>query len=140
MGNSNKEKAKQLGMAYGTASGRLKKMLLYDLVSKTDKIICFRCGKKIDSIDNFSVEHKVPWLHSDNPLELFFDLENIAFSHSICNIRAARREKSEHPSARHYRLGCRCSKCVKYEKQRKKDMRSRGVNVRGKYTYQKKKK
>ena len=41
-----------------------------------------------------SIEHKIPWLDSDNPKELFFNLEkNIAFSHLSCNISAARQNR-----------------------------------------------
>lgn len=35
------------------------------------------------TIDTFSIEHKEPWLH--NSPELFWDLENITYSHKKCN-------------------------------------------------------
>jgi len=41
----------------------------------------------IDSVEELSIEHKIPWLN--NSSELFWDLDNIAFSHLICNTRAA---------------------------------------------------
>lgn len=41
--------------------------------------------------DTFSIEHKVPWLHSENPLELYFSLDNISFSHYLCNVKAGRK-------------------------------------------------
>ena len=41
--------------------------------------------------DNFSVEHVTPWLDSEDPVGLFFDLKNISFSHRNCNSSAARR-------------------------------------------------
>jgi hypothetical protein len=37
--------------------------------------------------ETFSVEHKVAWLNSEDPLRFFFDLENIDYSHISCNIR-----------------------------------------------------
>ncbi|KKL25623.1 hypothetical protein LCGC14_2403400, partial [marine sediment metagenome] len=37
----------------------------------------------IDNIDDFTIEHKIPWL--DNDSDLFWDLDNIAFSHNRCN-------------------------------------------------------
>lgn len=40
--------------------------------------------------DNFSIEHKIPWLDSDDPVDLFFNLENIDFSHLLCNSAAKR--------------------------------------------------
>ena len=33
----------------------------------------------------------MPWLDSSTPLETFFDLDNITFSHNSCNISAARK-------------------------------------------------
>jgi hypothetical protein len=35
--------------------------------------------------ETLSIDHVIPWLHSDNPIELFFDLKNIKFSHKKCN-------------------------------------------------------
>ena len=80
----------QLNMNLSTASSRLKKLILFDLVQKTGQDKCFRCGELILSADELSIEHKNPWLHSDEPEELFFDLNNIAFSHLDCNCRARR--------------------------------------------------
>jgi hypothetical protein len=41
--------------------------------------------------EDFSIDHKTPWLDTDSPVDLFFDLENIAYSHKGCNARAASR-------------------------------------------------
>lgn len=90
----NKVKSEQLGMSFSTASNRLRKMVMFQLVQQCGRNNCHRCGEKIDDIDNFSIEHMEEWLHSENPKELFFDLNNIAFSHHTCNTRA-RRRKSE---------------------------------------------
>ena len=51
---------------------------------------CYQCGNTIDKVEELSIEHKTPWLDSDTPKELFFNLENIAFSHLSCNCRARR--------------------------------------------------
>lgn len=51
---------------------------------------CFQCGGPLVR-ENFSLEHKEPWLDADDPVSKYFDLENIAFSHHACNVRAARR-------------------------------------------------
>lgn len=83
------KKQQQLGMNPSTASGRLVKDVLYSLVVKTDQNNCFHCGFPM-SRETFSIEHKVPWLDSEDPLRLFFDLENISFSHQACNSSAAR--------------------------------------------------
>ncbi len=84
--NANRKKTEQLGMSIGTASNRLRKKILFDLVQKTNLDICFRCDERITDISNLTIEHKIRWLDSKNPVELFFDLNNIAFSHSKCNI------------------------------------------------------
>lgn len=93
MSKSNAKKSEQLGMSFGTASNRLKKMILFALVkSRSGLDRCYRCGESIESVEELSIEHKEPWLDSDNPKELFFDLQNIAFSHLSCNVKVARRK------------------------------------------------
>lgn len=87
----NKIKSEELGMSFSTANGRLRKMIMFQLAQQCKRDNCYRCGKKIDNVDNFSIEHMKEWLHSDNPKELFFDLNNIAFSHHSCNVGARRR-------------------------------------------------
>ncbi len=84
--NANERKDNQLGISHGTAANKLRKLLLFKYVTLCNDNKCFRCGKIIDNIDNFSIEHKEPWLDSKNPAKLFFDLNNIAFSHVKCNI------------------------------------------------------
>ncbi len=79
-------RAKQLGMPSGRAEYRLKKMILFHLATKLGLDACFRCGEKIENIDDFTVDHKENWLYGD--VKLFWDLENIAFSHKKCNFRA----------------------------------------------------
>ena len=88
------KKSKQLGMPFGTASARLRKSILFDLLKRLSINICHQCGKEITSERELSIEHKEPWLDSENPRKLFFSLENIAFSHLSCNC-AARRETPE---------------------------------------------
>lgn len=84
MSNNNKKKAEQLGMPLGTASGRLKKQLLFKYVQLAGDDHCYACSDRIESVDDFTVEHIIPWLDSDP--ELFWDLDNVAFSHKACNI------------------------------------------------------
>lgn len=83
------KKHSQLGMNPSTASGRLLKDLLFKF-AKDAGHVCHQCGKELDR-ESFSIEHKTPWLDSEDPQKLFFDLDNIAFSHKSCNIAAARR-------------------------------------------------
>jgi glutamyl/glutaminyl-tRNA synthetase len=86
--NSNKIKADLLGMPAGTASARLKKMILFKLVKGADLDTCYRCGYKIEDIDELSIEHMISWQLSENPVETFFDLDNVSFSHLNCNVSA----------------------------------------------------
>ena len=85
----NRKRLQQLGMDYATASNKLFKDVLFSFVQQSG-FRCFHCGGEL-SRSTFSIEHKVPWLDSHSPAELFFDLENISFSHRSCNIAAARR-------------------------------------------------
>lgn len=84
-----KKCSEQLGMNYSTATSRLKKNILFNLLVTYDLNICFHCQKRIELVEELSVEHKVPWL--DNSSELFWDLENIGFSHLSCNCRAGKK-------------------------------------------------
>lgn len=86
----NEKKNQQLGMSYGKASHQLRKFILFDLLCSLNKNVCYQCGKKILHVNQLSIEHKIPWLDSQNPVELFFDLNNIAFSHLSCNSQASR--------------------------------------------------
>ncbi len=88
---SNKKKDLQLGMSHSTASNQLRKIVLFNLLVKHKENNCYRCTKPIEEIEQLSIEHKTPWLDSKNPVKLFFDLENIAFSHLNCNISEARK-------------------------------------------------
>lgn len=112
MTNGNKKKNEQLGMPAGTATARLKKLLMFSLVKECNKDICYRCGKKIEDVDNFSIEHKTPWLNAENPVATFFDLDNIAYSHLNCNISAASKdiENIKKVCQESYKRGARHSK------------------------------
>lgn len=113
MNNSNTKKADQLGMPHGTASNRLRKMLLFSLLKELGRNVCYQCEHTIETVEELSIEHKKPWLDSDSPIDLFFNLENIGYSHLSCNSGAARyTEKNSHPSLNSYNKGCRCHECV----------------------------
>ena len=85
------KKFDQLKMPIGTASARLKKNILFYLLFKHNENVCYQCNEKINTSEELSVEHKIPWIDSDDPIDLFFDINNIAFSHLKCNIGSARR-------------------------------------------------
>ncbi|XAI97427.1 hypothetical protein [Leptolyngbya phage Lbo-JY46] len=130
MKNSNNKKADQLGMPIGTASGKLRKSIIFNLIKKLNEHYCFQCGAEIESENELSIEHKTPYLDSKNPKELFFDLNNIAFSHLDCNIKAARKTRTlTHPSQESYKRGCRCNDCKEIQKLRRRDQRKRGIKT-----------
>lgn len=81
--SSNEKKAATLGMPHGTATGRLKKNILFHLLKKHGENVCFKCSEVIDKVEDLSIEHKKPW--EGISAELFWDIENIAFSHLHCN-------------------------------------------------------
>lgn len=112
MDKRNLKKNKQLEMNASTASHRLRRNIMYHLAKKLGEHYCYQCGAEIESVEDFTVEHKVPWIDSPNPRELFFSMDNIAFSHYSCNIGAARRILSICPSLASYKKGCRCLECV----------------------------
>ena len=82
-----KRKTKFLGENHNTAVLRLKKNLLFKYVSQSKDSDCYRCGEPL-TLDDFTVDHKEPWMYES--VELFWDLDNVAFAHSKCNTKAAR--------------------------------------------------
>jgi hypothetical protein len=70
-------------MPHGTAANRLRKIILFHLLSKHNENICFRCREPIKDAEELSIEHKKSWQIGGS--HLFWDIENIAFSHLKCN-------------------------------------------------------
>ena len=119
MTSTNRRRTIQLGMPHGTAAHRLRKMIMFQMIQKAGLDICFQCGKKIETIDELSVEHKIAWLDKENAKELFFDLDNIAFSHLRCNTsvrRSAPKGIMKHPSHNAYSRGCKCPECKEFKR------------------------
>lgn len=81
--NRAQRRSEQLGMPYGTANNRLRKNILFQYVVKAGDNFCFKCGSEIKTVEELSIEHKLPWEGRDT--ELFWDIDNIAFSHLACN-------------------------------------------------------
>ena len=128
---NDKKKLIQLGMPHGTAVHKLRKSVIFMLLKKLNANFCHQCSAEIESEDELSIEHKTPWLDSDNPVKNFFDLDNIAFSHLSCNVAAARRKQPQHPSRTSYKNGCRCKDCInanaEYSKNWMRQKRNIGV-------------
>jgi hypothetical protein len=79
-----------------SASHRLARMWLFKLLQDAGQDVCFRCGKRIETLTEFTTDHKQPWLHA-SPV-LFWDLTNLAASHRRCNSGARRSgQKKKYP-------------------------------------------
>jgi len=89
-----KKKSDLLGMPVGTAAHRLRKNIMFTMAQKLGEDLCFRCGCQIETVEEFSVEHKESWQNSADPIAAFFDLENISFSHHSCNSGAGVRHRT----------------------------------------------
>jgi hypothetical protein len=83
------EEKHQLGMDKGTAGGRLRKLLLFEFARRLGLLTCIRCRKPIELVNDFTTDHIKPWFHIDP--SLFWDLNNVGFSHDSCNKRAGRK-------------------------------------------------
>ena len=93
MSNISKRRAAQLGMPLGTAANRLRKALLFRYIQMMEHDVCWRCGNVIKKIDDLSIDHVVRWFKSEDPIGLFFDLDNIRFAHLRCNSGAGPHSK-----------------------------------------------
>ncbi len=120
---SSTKKAQLLGMPFGTASHRLRKVVLFNILQETGRGNCFRCGHVIANVEDLSMEHKLPWQSAPDPKVVFFDVGNVAFSHLSCNI-GVRREDTHcangheytEENTRIYRNGARmCRRCRRKE-------------------------
>lgn len=124
MRNYKEERKTILGIDPGTVQNKLRKQLLFKYVKLANDNICFQCNKEIETIEELSIEHKIPWLK--NGKEYFWDLNNITFSHLRCNILAAERKRGiTHPSQESYKQGCRCDKCIEIQKLRIREYRAK---------------
>lgn len=81
--NRGKKRSAQLGVPWGTANARLRKNILFHLLQKHGENVCSVCKKIIETKNELSIEHIKPW--EDRDPNLFWDLDNIAFSHILCN-------------------------------------------------------
>ena len=136
METSNQKKNRLLGEPYGTATSRLRKMLLFEMAQALGRDRCYRCNFRIETLEEFSIEHTVPWQGAKSPKETFFDLSKIAFSHIKCNVSAGTRYKGPRSETTHgdtmYDWGCRCIICTAAHsikgKQWKRNVNYRNIN------------
>lgn len=100
-----KKYSTELGMPLGTANAILRKKLLWSLADQLRLLVCFRCELPIETCDDFTIDHREPWRGVDP--KLFWDLDNIAFSHAHCNGKAARSSFKEGPPGTSWCTQCK---------------------------------
>jgi hypothetical protein len=119
-----------LRMPLGTAFGRLRKSVMFNLLCKLGENVCFRCGLEIETVQTMTIEHKESWMSASDPAQSFFSMENIAFSHHACNCSAAMRVNKIYPDkkARDRARALRCvGKRVAANKIRRQKLRDAGL-------------
>lgn len=100
--------SRQLGMLYQSAIKKLRGQLLYAMACGHIKLdnTCYRCDKPIEDISEFSIEHVKPWRNNDTGL--FWDLNNISFSHIRYNaLAASKRSAGKFPEGKSWCSGCK---------------------------------
>lgn len=85
----------KLGVKAGKALGILYKKIRFDQAVRLKEDICCRCGEKITDIDDFTIDHIEPWIHSEDPVDRFYNLDNIGYAHSKCNKPYLKRHSRE---------------------------------------------
>ncbi len=58
---------------------------MFRLLERHGENICFKCGGIISAVSELSLEHKKAW--QEGGASLFWDLDNVTFSHRRCNLR-----------------------------------------------------
>lgn len=81
-----KKREELLEMSLGKARNIMIKSLLFDLAGKCGLNNCYRCGGEIKNVDDFHIDHKESWINHPNGKKLYFDVNNLAFSHGWCNV------------------------------------------------------
>lgn len=90
---NNRRKDQLLGEPHGTAANRLRKALLFKYVQLAGHDVCHRCGERIKSVDDLSIEHRTSWQLAADPSASFFNLDDITFSHLRCNVASSDRSR-----------------------------------------------
>lgn len=81
-----------LGMPMSTAERKLRKAIIFELSRELGKNRCVFCGALISDPDDLSMIHVEDW--RNDPAK-FFDLTNVAFSHTTCKASQGKRQGEE---------------------------------------------
>jgi hypothetical protein len=96
-----------LGMEFGKANHRLFRQVMFKWCEKVGFNFCNKCTKPIRDIEDWTIEHIVPWRlgpTDDDKRHRFYSLENIGFSHLHCNCGGAQlgKGKTGYNGVKHY--------------------------------------
>jgi hypothetical protein len=81
----NKNRQQKLGAQRKNLTCTLTRKLLFKVLQQTNLNICWVCKEKIETLQDFSLDHRVEWGSSENPRETFTNPDNIEFAHRDCN-------------------------------------------------------
>lgn len=101
--SKNLEESEMLGMPISTARSKLYKQVLLNALKAFNNDICYRCGEPITEALELSIDHVINWRRAPNAKELYFDTNNIKFSHNHCNSMAGLRGSSKVKSSVGYK-------------------------------------
>lgn len=74
---------------HGNPSFKLLRTIIFNLIKERELNKCNKCKESIDSVEEMTLAHIKPWRKTEKRegcKELFWDLDNIAFEHSWCNL------------------------------------------------------
>lgn len=90
--------ADQLGTEVSNGLRKLARKMLHSFAQKLGKDLCMRCGKRIETYSEMSLDHCENWINQPNARELFWDLDNVELSHTICNVKESAVRKRIDPT------------------------------------------
>jgi hypothetical protein len=61
--------------------------ILREYFRLTHDMICGYCNEQIKDDEKFHIDHEIPWMSADDPMECYIDLENIRPAHVHCNCK-----------------------------------------------------
>ncbi len=91
--NKVQRQKRDLGMAPSTARDKLMRKIIFRHIEK-EGTVCYRCGEPLE-LDTFSIEHIKPWRNEEDAIDIYFDLDNVTYSHKKCNSLHTRRNGCE---------------------------------------------
>lgn len=95
--HSKSSKGRMIGnVPYHKAYDKMRNIIFFETFKKSGKNICCRCGNKIETCKEFTLDHVIPWRNKpkEEALKLLVDKDNIKFAHKQCNVNDTQISKS----------------------------------------------